>query len=156
LNKKIIRLYTDGSCHTQLHVGGWAAILLIDTRKIILEGTVTDTTHQRMELLAILKGLEYLKAKKIDFDTLTIYSDSQYAAALPERKEKLKNNNFLTKKETAIQNADLVQKLIQWIETYPINFVKVMAHQKRTEEINYNRDADKISRKLVREAVKKI
>jgi ribonuclease HI len=54
-------IYTDGSCHTQLCIGAWAAIILIDEEKITLSGKDLDTTHNRMEILAVTEALEYLR-----------------------------------------------------------------------------------------------
>lgn len=146
-----IKIYTDGSCHTQLLIGAWAAIVFIDDEKVILKGTVTDTTHNRMELLGIINSVDYVNAKGCGGQLMEVYSDSQYAVNLLTRKERLKKNDFITKKGTPIQNVDLVKKLIELIETFNIKFVKVKAHQKDGDEIN--REVDLIVRQLVRKAV---
>jgi ribonuclease HI len=151
---KLIEIYTDGSCHTQLKIGAWAAIVLINNTPKTLEGIVKNTSHNRMELLGVIKALEYIKMQKIEFSKINIYSDSQYVVNIPDRKEKLILKNYLTNKETPIQNSDLIQDLINWLETSPIEFIKVQAHQKKSNIINYNREADKIARRLVRNAVK--
>ena len=57
----LAEIYTDGSCHTQHKIGTWVAIILMDTEKKILSGTVKDTTHNRMELMAVVKAIEYIK-----------------------------------------------------------------------------------------------
>ncbi|MGK7391391.1 MAG: ribonuclease H family protein [Candidatus Cyclobacteriaceae bacterium M2_1C_046] len=153
--QNIIKIYTDGSCHTQLKIGAWAAILLIDDKKMTLEGIATDTTHNRMELLVVIKAFEYLHQEQINFDRAEVYSDSQYVVNIIDRKNKLKSSNFITQKKSPIQNADLVQELITIIESYPVEFKKVTAHQKQTDIINYNREVDKLARKMVRKAVDK-
>ena len=73
--------------------------------------------------------------------------------------EKLKNNHFITKKGIPLQNNDLVQLLIQQIETHTLEFIKVKAHQHSTTgdlntQVNYNSEVDKLARQMVREAVK--
>lgn len=148
-----IQIYTDGSCHTQQRVGGWAAIILLEKEKIELKGFVKNTTHNAMEILAVLKALDFLEKKHLQNNTFTkieIVSDSQYVVRILERKEKLKVNNFLTKKNNSIRNVDLVKKLIEKIETLPLIFTKIKAHQKATSEINYNRVVDKLAREQVR------
>ncbi len=148
--QKKIEIYTDGSCNAKLQAGGWAAILFIDEQKIVLKEAVSETSHNRMELLAVIKAIEYIDSNNIAPERIEIYSDSQYVVNLMERKEKLKLKNFLTKKGIPIKNLDLVQKLIAQIETHPISFVKVKAHQKQTEKVNYNIEVDKLVRKMVR------
>lgn len=154
MSKNPIELYTDGSCHTELKIGGWAVIILIKDTKVLLHGTVENTSHNRMELTAVLKAFEYLRTQAVNFDKLNVYSDSQYVVNICERKEKLKKKNFLTNKGTAIQNSDIVQRLIEFIETHEVTFIKVKAHQKKSQVLNYNREVDMLIRKLVREKVK--
>lgn len=148
-----IQIYTDGSCHTQKRVGGWAAIILGEEKNIELKGCEKDTTHNAMEILAVLKALNFLEKKHLNnnaFTKIEIVSDSQYVVRILERKEKLKRNNFLTKKNNPIRNVELVKKLIEKIETLPLIFTKIKAHQKATDEINYNRVVDKLAREQVR------
>ena len=151
MKKSIIRIYTDGSCHTQLLIGSWAAIILVGEEKVILKGLDTDTTHNRMELLGVIKAIEHLRENKLSENLVEVYSDSQYVVNLLSRKTRLKQNNFITKKGTPIQNSDLVQKLIQQIETHDINFTKVKAHQKDGDAMN--REVDILVRNLVRKKV---
>lgn len=103
-----------------------------------------------MELLAVLKALDFLENEKLVFSKIEIVSDSQYVVRIIERKEKLKSANFLTKKNNSIRNVELVKKLIEKIESLPLEFTKVKAHQKKTDEINYNRVVDFLARSEVR------
>ena len=153
-----IQIYTDGSCHTQQKIGGWAAIIFWENEKIELKGFIENTTHSAMEILAVLKALDSLVDKKnaITFTKIEIISDSQYVVRILNRKEKLKANNFLTKKNNPIRNVELVKKLIEKIETLPLFFTKIKAHQKATSEINYNRVVDKLAREQVRNQIKNI
>ena len=54
-------IYTDGSCHTQHCIGAWASIVFIGNEKIILSGKEINTTHNRMELLAVINAVEYIQ-----------------------------------------------------------------------------------------------
>ena len=145
-----IRIYTDGSCNTTLKTGGWAAIIFLDNEKIILKGIEFNTRQNRMELTAVIESLQFIEKKNNSQKLINVYSDSQYVIGIPERTEKLKSNYFLTARGKPVRNADLVEKLIHLIETTNIEFIKVKAHQKKDELENYNREADKISRKIVR------
>jgi ribonuclease HI len=151
-----IQIYTDGSCHTQLKTGAWAAIILMNKEKIILQAIVTHTTHNRMELTAVIKAIEYVQTQPTHNQPMHIYSDSQYVVKLAERKEKLKQHNFTTKKGTLMQNADLVRILIQHIERENLLFIKVKAHQKQTQTTNYNREVDILVRKMLRSYLNKL
>lgn len=150
----MVEIYTDGSCDTNYKIGAWVAILLVETGTIVLSGTLTDTTHNRMELIAVIEALEHLQAHHPSISTIRIYSDSQYVINLTGRKEKLETAGFLSKKGTNLKNEDLLKHALNLFKTFTIEFIKVTAHKKRTETINFNIEADKLSRKIVREAVK--
>lgn len=154
MNNNVIEIYTDGSCHTDYNIGAWASILFVANERILIKDTAQNTTHNRMELLAVIKAIEFInKNHKNSF--LKIFTDSQYVFRIPERMEKLKRNNFITKKGIPLQNNDLVQILIHQIENNTVEFIKVKAHQKtELDKINYNSEVDKIARQLVRDAVK--
>lgn len=150
LNHPPIEIYTDGSCHTQQKYGAWASVLLLNNEKIILHGECADTTHNRMELLAVIHAISYIDEKKF-VAPLVIYTDSQYVSLIPERKEKLKRKNLITKKGTPVQNADLIEILIRQIESHQVTFIKVKAHQKVNDNISsLNAEVDQLARELVR------
>jgi len=147
-------VFTDGSCHTQLHIGAWAAIIFTGTAKVNISGLQQNTTHNRMELEAVLQALNYIIKEQKTGSPVTIISDSQYVVNLRSRREKLIRNKLLTRSGKPVQNADLVKKLFQFDEKLIIKYEKIKAHQKAAaDQINYNMEADKIVRKLVREAV---
>src|ERR1035437_6282423 len=123
--KQVIEIFTDGSC-TDGKTGAWVAMVLLPGEKAVLKDLVQDTTHNRMELLAVIKAIKFIDEKYKDA-SLMVYTDSQYVHHIPERKEKLKKNQFLTKKRTPIQNEELVKMLIAQIDSHVINFVKVKA-----------------------------
>ncbi|MDP3556811.1 MAG: ribonuclease H [Bacteroidota bacterium] len=151
MKNTLIEIYTDGSCNPQLLIGAWAALVFVNGKKTILNGTENDTTHNRMELLAVINAIKHVEATLKSKETLHVYSDSQYVVNLNSRRTKLEAKNFITNKGTPIQNLDLVQALLKLIDTNSIEFVKVKAHQKPDGTQNFNREVDIIVRKLVRE-----
>ena len=155
MNKNSIEIYTDGSCNPQYKIGGWASIIFINKEKLVFQGTETNTTHNRMELLAVINAIEYVKRNHSKAMLLKIFTDSQYVERIPHRTKKLVTQNFKTKSGKSIQNPDLIQKLINLLESSDIEFIKVKAHRKSSEVPNYNREVDMLSRKLVREQVNK-
>ena len=150
LEDKIIKIYTDGSCNTESKVGGWALIILNNLENIVLQNLELETTHNRMELTAVIKAIEYIKNKIPNYNLIQIYTDSQYVAQIPKRADKIISKDFKTNKGKDIQNLDLIKRLMQLIESTKIEFIKVKAHQKSTNQPNYNREVDKLSRKIVR------
>ena len=148
-----IEAYTDGSCHTKLKTGAWATVIVFENDKIKLHGIEQNTTHNRMEIKACIESIYYITEKTIFFEEIQIYTDSQYVVGLLQRKDKLKNADFLTKKGNSIQNPDLVQEFITLLEKYPIKLLKVKAHQKKNEEENLNIEVDKMVRKILRQAI---
>lgn len=149
---KEIIVYSDGSCHTQLLTGAWAAILLVSGRKFVISGTAQATTHNRMELMAVIEAIKWILTEYPDA-AVRVYSDSQYVVGLEGRKIKIRLANYQTKAGNNIQNVDLVRELWQLQERIKVDFVKVEAHLKKTETINYNIEVDTIVRALLRSAV---
>jgi len=149
--KRAITIYTDGSCHTQLKSGGWAAILFIDQQKIVLEGKDKNTTHHRMELTAVIRSLEYLRMNDRLQEPIHIYSDSQYVVDLIKRKDRLAASNFLTNKLNSVRNVDLVKELIAFMDKPAIEFIKIKSHQKlSTTDSILNREVDLLARQMMR------
>ncbi len=147
-----IVIYTDGSCNPKHRVGAWAVLLFIDKNKFVLTGVEESTTHQRMELQAVIKSFEYLAKVKLLARVVELYTDSQYVTGLSGRKMKLKASGFMTKKSVPIRNDDLVRILIEYSEMMNVHFIKVKAHQKNDDH-NKNREVDLLARKIVREHI---
>ncbi|MBA4241995.1 MAG: hypothetical protein C0448_14825 [Sphingobacteriaceae bacterium] len=148
-----VEIFTDGSCHTQKCVGAWASVILIDAQKIILSGKEENTTHNRMEILAVINSINYVLQHFPTIRELKVVSDSQYVIGLVSRQSKFLTSDYTTKAGNDIRNIDLVKELLLLLSTIKVEFVKIKAHQKATAEINYNIEVDKLSRQLVREAV---
>lgn len=147
-------VYTDGSCHTQLCVGGWASIMFVDEKKITLSGKEENTTHNRMELLAVINATEYILEHFKTVKEIRLVSDSQYVIGLIRREAKFNASDYTTKAGKDIRNVDLVKRLLELTKIISIQFEKIKAHQKQTEITNYNIDVDKLCRQIVRDAVK--
>ena len=69
-----VTLYTDGACSGNPGPGGWCAILSCAGRELELAGNEGTTTNNRMELTAVVKGLQKLKIPC----EVTVVSDSKY------------------------------------------------------------------------------
>lgn len=144
-------IYTDGSCHTQLRFGAWGAILFVGKKKIILKDTCEDTTHNRMEVEAVIHALNYLTNHHPDYRAAVVISDSQYVVRLRERKQKLIQRHFMTNSGKLIQNVDLVKKLFLFDDRLNLKYEKIKAHQQKKDGVvNYNIEIDSIVRALMK------
>lgn len=152
LQEKHIDVFTDGSCHTQKLIGAWVALIHINGEKKILQGIEHDTTHHRMELIAVLKSLEFIKRFHAAA-FVRIITDSQYVVGLIQRESILTSQNFMTKSGKEIVNDDLVIQFYKLIKLLNVSFIKVKAHQQNADVPYGNREADLLSRSLVRQAV---
>ena len=144
-----IEIYTDGSSHTQKLIGAWAAIIYYNKTKIIIKQVETNTSHNRMEMQAVIQAIKFVDTNYSTNIPIIINSDSQYVVNLVDRKEKLKKNEFFTRKGNPVKNIDLVITLIDQIETHEITFNKIKAHVKDGD--TKNREVDLLVRKLMRE-----
>ena len=71
---KTVTLYTDGACSGNPGPGGWGAILEFNGVEKELSGGEANTTNNRMELTAVIRGLQALKEPC----NVELYSDSKY------------------------------------------------------------------------------
>jgi len=150
----VIEIFTDGSCHTQKLIGAWASIIFMNNQKVVLSGVEHETTHNRMEILAVVNAIKHIHQLNEGFKNIIIVSDSQYVIGLVNRQHKFLASHFKTKSGNDIRNIDLVKEFLHLIKKLNIEFVKIKAHQKPGSTMNYNIEVDKLSRKLVREAVR--
>jgi ribonuclease HI len=71
---KTVTLYTDGACSGNPGPGGWGAILEYKGHEREMSGGEESTTNNRMELTAVIRGLQALKESCV----VELYSDSKY------------------------------------------------------------------------------
>jgi ribonuclease HI len=106
-----------------------------------------------MELKAVIAYIVFIQQNLKEVTHLKIISDSQYVIGLVSREKKFIANDFKTNAGDDIRNIDLVKELLKLLKEIQVEFVKIKAHQKETDVVNYNIEVDKLSRQLVREAV---
>lgn len=103
-----INLFTDGSCIGNPGPGGWGVLLYINGTKQELFGGEANTTNNRMELTAVIKGLEAIpKSSKIRITT-----DSQYVKdGITKWIENWKRKGWITAGKEPVKNRDLWEQL---------------------------------------------
>ncbi|MCH7402821.1 ribonuclease HI [Belliella kenyensis] len=118
----MITIYTDGAAKGNPGPGGYGTVLLYkDLKKELSEG-YRLTTNNRMELLAVIRGLEALKIEGIP---VTIYSDSKYVVDAVEKGWiwSWQKKGFKDKK-----NIDLWKQYIPLHMRYKPKFIWVKGH----------------------------
>ena len=118
-----IQLYTDGSSRGNPGPGGYGAILLFGSHRKELSQGYRRTTNNRMELLAVIAGLEAIKKNELP---VTVFSDSQYVVNAVEKgwlKTWIKTDFKGGKK-----NKDLWKHYHELAKSFTINFVWVKGH----------------------------
>jgi len=108
-NLKKVTLYTDGSCIGNPGPGGYAYILIYNELKKEFSGFEDETTNNRMELSAVINGLNQIKEPC----EVTIYTDSAYVLNAFEQKwiENWQLKGWRTANKKDVLNKDLWLKL---------------------------------------------
>ena len=121
-----VTLYTDGACSGNPGPGGWGCILIYGDDKRKLSGYENNTTNNRMELMAVIKGLECL-ARSIP---VLIVTDSQYVknAFTQGWLENWKKNNWKTRANTPVKNQDLWVLLSSLVYRHNVSWQWVKGH----------------------------
>jgi ribonuclease HI len=130
-----VELFTDGGCSGNPGPGGWAFILRHPASGKTLEraGGEQQTTNNRMELLAVIRGLEALRRPS----QVTLFTDSEYVGkGLSQWMPKWKANGWRRKvgRETAdIKNLDLWQRLDELVSVHALRYTRVAGHSGHPE-----------------------
>ena len=89
---EIIYLYTDGAASGNPGPGGWGVVLRCGNLRKEMSGGFALTTNNRMELLAVIKGLEAILWQGASVE---VWSDSQYVVNTVTKGWKRKKNGDL-------------------------------------------------------------
>lgn len=117
-----IFLYTDGASSGNPGPGGYGIVLRCADRTLELSGGFSLTTNNRMELLAVIKGLEALKWQNAE---VHVYSDSSYVVkAINEGwLENWKRRGF-----AKVKNPDLWMRLSALLARHRVSFHWIKGH----------------------------
>lgn len=136
---KKLEIYTDGACSGNPGIGGWASILIYKSHVKELSGGEKETTNNRMELTAVIKGLEALKEKC----EITLYSDSAYVVNAINNKwiVNWQINGWKNSSKDDVSNKDLWERLLLLLSVHSVTFVKVKGHA----DNEFNNKCDKLA-----------
>lgn len=118
-----IQLYTDGASRGNPGPGGYGALLMFGGHKKELSQGYRLTTNNRMELLAVIAGLEAIKKNELP---VTVYSDSQYVVNSVEKG--WLNTWIKTGFKGGKKNKDLWTKYYVLSRNFKVRFVWVKGH----------------------------
>ena len=123
---KEVTIYTDGACSGNPGAGGYGVVLLYGTARKELSAGYRLTTNNRMEVLAVIRGLEVLKEPC----RVNLYSDSKYVVDAIEKGwvVKWRGNNWMRTKKERASNVDLWERLLVLLEGHQVKFIWVKGH----------------------------
>ena len=133
---KELIMYTDGSSRGNPGPGGYGTILIWSGKSKELSAGYRRTTNNRMELMAVIAGLEALNREGL---SITVYSDSQYVVRAVE--EGWLKNWVATNFKGGKKNKDLWLYFHQLAQKHSIRFKWVKGH---AENI-YNNRCDELA-----------
>ncbi len=136
---KKVTVYTDGACSGNPGVGGWGAILMYNGHEKRISGAEEATTNNRMELFAVISGLECLKEPC----EVTVYSDSAYTvnAFANGWVYSWEKAGWKKPDKKQVLNSDLWERLLNLTRIHKVEFVKVKGHA----DNEYNNLCDKLA-----------
>ena len=122
---KEILIYTDGACRGNPGPGGWGVWLQSDGKEKEIYGGQQETTNNRMELTAAIRGLTALR---LDCKVV-LYTDSQYVRkGITEWITQWKQRGWKTSAKKPVKNADLWRELDEAIVSHQVEWRWVKGH----------------------------
>ena len=126
-NKKQIQIYTDGAARGNPGPGGYGVVLKYGKHRKELSQGYSHTTNNRMELLAVIVGLEQLKNEG---SRVVVYSDSTYVC---EAVNKGWVFSWESKQFRKKKNPDLWIRLLKIYRKHNVEFIWIKGHANNIE-----------------------
>ena len=129
---KTVTIYTDGACADNPRGnGGYGVIVVHGDHRRELSGGFRNTTNNRMEMYAMIAGLESLAEPH----RVTIYSDSQYLVNSVNKGwvYRWKANNWMRNKQDPALNVDLWERILALCQKHTVTFQWVRGHSGQPE-----------------------
>ncbi len=138
MDNKIIYIYTDGACKGNPGRGGWGVLIKYNNTEKELFGGEQDTTNNRMEMMAAIKGLAQLKRPC----EVVLTTDSQYLRkGITEWITNWKKRGWKTASKKPVKNVDLWKQLDELKKEHDITWNWVKGHSGHVE----NEKADELA-----------
>lgn len=154
-------MFTDGACSCNPGPGGYAAVINLPKRNVIVSGYEENTTNNRMELMAVIKGMNKVLEmiyQGMSIKKLEIISDSAYVINAINKNwlTSWKETNFRNAKGENIKNVDLWSKLEEQVIIFEFIKIELCFTKVKGHNGNYfNEMADEIAKnEIVKNEVK--
>jgi len=122
---QVVEIYTDGACKGNPGAGGWGALLECGGKTKELFGGEALTTNNRMELTAVIRALEALRARC----RVRLHTDSQYVQlGISGWIHDWKKRGWRTATKKPVKNQDLWQRLDELNGQHDIEWLWVRGH----------------------------
>ena len=123
---KTVTLYTDGACSGNPGPGGWGAILVYNDYKKEMSGGEANTTNNRMELTAVIKGLQALNQQCV----VELYSDSKYVIDALQKGWAVgwRKRGWIKSDKKPALNSDLWEVLLNLADYHELHYHWVKGH----------------------------
>jgi ribonuclease HI len=142
----VVELFTDGACSGNPGPGGWGVLMRWQGNERELFGGERATTNNRMELKAVIEGLNALTRPM----TIRVYTDSQYVQkGITEWLRAWKARGWKTADKKPVKNEDLWRALEAAAGRHKVSWHWVRGHDGHAE----NERADALARRGVQQAV---
>lgn len=140
-----VEIFTDGACRGNPGPGGWGALLRYGGHEKELYGGESNTTNNRMELMAAIVALESLNRPcKVTLTTDSTYVRNGITEWLPNWKKR----GWKTAARKPVKNADLWQRLDQAARAHDVSWHWVRGHTGHPEneraDVLANRGIDEL------------
>ncbi len=123
MSRNDVTMYTDGAARGNPGPGGYGVILMSGNHRKEISRGYRKTTNNRMELMAVIAGLQNLKRDNLN---ITIYTDSQYVARAV--KEGWLKKWIATEFKGGKKNKDLWMQFHELAKKHQLNFIWVKGH----------------------------
>ena len=124
--KNMITIHTDGACSGNPGPGGYGALIQSGGKSVELSGGFRKTTNNRMELLAVIEGLQSLRLP----NEVTVFSDSKYIVDAVNKgwARRWQANGWQRNKRERALNPDLWEKLLKLLNRHDVSLRWIKGH----------------------------
>ena len=141
---KQVELFTDGACRGNPGPGGWGVLMRYGDHEKQMYGGEQETTNNRMELTAVIEGLNSLTRQC----SVKITTDSTYVKdGITSWIHNWKKRNWKTASKKPVKNQDLWQALDKAVSEHDVEWAWVKGHSGHRE----NEIADELANRGIDE-----
>jgi ribonuclease HI len=144
---ELVEIFCDGACRGNPGPGGYGTILRYGKQEKELSGYSPGTTNNRMELMAVIKGLEALNRPS----QVRVTTDSKYVyMGITTWINAWQQKEWLNSRKEPVSNRDLWERLLRASKSHSIDWKWIKGHAGHPE----NERCDRLARKTISKNLK--